>query len=119
MVSVGCDLEQAARFPRLLKNDRFLQGVYTAGERAYIRISAHPARTAAGIWCAKEACAKALGRGLFGLLPRELEVIWDTFGAPKMILHGSAAAQFSGLRLSVSISHAGAYVMAAVTAETP
>lgn len=117
MVFVGCDLEEVARFDRLLKNSRFMREVFTEGERAHIGKSSLPARTAAGIWCAKEACAKALGLGLYGLLPRELEVRWDDSGAPGISLRGSAAERFPDAGLSLSVSHAGDYAMAAVTAE--
>lgn len=119
MFSVGCDLEKAERFVRTLQRGSFMREVYTEGERAHIDASPHSAITAAGVWCAKEACAKALGQGLFGLLPRELEVLWDDRGAPRMTLCGSAAVQFSHVQLSVSISHTEDHVMAVVLAETP
>ena len=116
-MAVGCDIEKTARFSRLLDRPAFLRNVYTEGERAHIAASARPERTAAGLWCAKEACAKALGRGLYGLLPSELAVSWDERGAPCMALSGSAALQYPAARLSVSISHAGEYAMAVVSAE--
>jgi len=119
MFFVGCDLEKADRFSRTLQRARFMREVYTEGERAHIGASSHAAISAAGIWCAKEACAKALGQGLYGLLPRELEVLWDDRGAPRMTLRGAAAEQFPDVRLSVSISHTEDLVMAVVSAETP
>ena len=117
MSALGCDLEQVARFARLLGRARFMAEVYTAGERSHIAASARPERTAAGLWCAKEACAKALGAGLYGLLPRELEVCWDERGAPEMRLLGAAAARYPGKRPRVSVSHAKAYAMAVVLLE--
>jgi len=116
-MSVGCDLEEIARFSRLLRSARFMAETFTAAERAHIAASVRPARSAAGIWCAKEACAKALGRGLYGLLPQELSVTWDGRGAPRLTLCGAAAKAFPGVRLCLSVSHSGGYAMAVVQAE--
>lgn len=106
-IRTGCDVEQIARFGELLKKEHFCQRIFTDAERAHIEKSGHPEATAAGIFCAKEAMAKALGRGLFGLLPRELGLEWDERGAPCPQLTGSAAAQYGQMQLSVSISHSG------------
>lgn len=106
-IRTGCDVEQISRFEELLKKEHFCQRIFTDAEREHILKSGHPEATAAGIFCAKEAMAKALGRGLFGLLPRELGVEWDTHGAPYPVLTGSAAAQYGHVQLSVSISHSG------------
>lgn len=104
-IRTGCDVEQIARFEELLKKAHFCQRVFTEAEREHIEKSGHPEATAAGIFCAKEAMAKALGRGLFGLLPCELGIEWDQRGAPYPRLTGSAAAQYGQIQLAVSISH--------------
>ena len=117
MAAVGCDLQEIARFERILTRRSFMEEVYTEGERARIRASRRPEQTAAGLWCAKEAAAKALGRGLYGLLPGQLAVSWDESGAPRMSLLGGAAEQYPDARLSVSISHSGGFAMAVVLVE--
>ena len=101
----GCDVEEVARFEALLQKEYFCKRVFTDAERTHIAKSGHPAQSAAGIFCAKEAMAKALGRGLFGLLPQELGVLWDAQGAPYPELTGSAGAQYGHLQLAISISH--------------
>ncbi len=101
----GCDVEQVARFGALLEKEHFCARVFTPAEREHIEKSGHREQTAAGIFCAKEAIAKALGRGLFGLLPQELGVAWDAAGAPYAELTGSAAAQYGRVQLAISISH--------------
>lgn len=111
-IRTGCDLEGVARFEELLKKEHFCRRVYTEAEREHIAKSGHPVQTAAGIYCAKEAISKALGRGLFGLLPAELGVIWDAAGAPQAVLTGSAAQQYGHLQIAVSISHSGEMAMA-------
>ena len=111
-IYTGCDLEEVERFTVLLENDYFCSRVFTDEERAHIAKSGHPAQSAAGIYCAKEAISKALGRGLFGLLPKELGLIWDEHGAPQVKLTGSALEQYGHLQLSVSISHTKELAMA-------
>ena len=111
-VRTGCDLESVARFEDLLNKTHFCKRVYTEIERSHIAKSGHPAQSAAGIYCAKEAISKALGRGLFGLLPAELGLVWDEAGAPQAALTGSAAEQYGHLSIAVSISHSGDMAMA-------
>lgn len=106
-IRAGCDVEQISRFEGLLKKAHFCQRAFTDAEWEHIENSGHPEATAAGIFCAKEAMAKALGRGLFGLLPKELGVEWDERGAPYPVLTGSAAEQYGQVQLAVSISHSG------------
>lgn len=115
-IHTGCDVEQISRFEGLLKKEHFCQRVFTDAEQMHIQKSGHPEATAAGIFCAKESMAKALGRGLFGLLPKELGLEWDERGTPCPVLTGSAAAQYGHVQLSVSISHSGDAAFAVCTA---
>lgn len=101
----GCDVESVARFEELLQKEHFCKRIFTEAEWAHITASGHKEATAAGIYCAKEAISKALGRGLFGLQPQELGLVWDEKGAPQAALTGSAARQYGHLQLAVSISH--------------
>ncbi|MBQ7491131.1 MAG: holo-ACP synthase [Clostridia bacterium] len=112
----GIDMERIERFSTILKNQHFCERIFTERERAHIEKSGHPAATAAGIFCAKEAVAKALGRGLFGLLPQELGLDWTGRGAPFVTLTGSAARQYGAWRLAVSVTHTGEYAAAFCTA---
>ena len=109
-VKTGVDIELIARFERLLNRPAFMDKLYTERERAYI--AGKGAQTAAGLYCAKEAAAKALGRGLFGLLPREIEIAHLDGGAPQVLLHGSAYRQYGGCGFALSISHSGDYAVA-------
>lgn len=106
-IRTGCDVESVARFEALLEKEHFCRRIFTETERTRIAASGHKEQTAAGIYCAKEAIAKALGRGLFGLQPGELGIVWDEQGAPQVCLTGSAAQQYGHLQLAVSISHSG------------
>lgn len=112
MLSIGNDLEEIARFQRLIQKESFFRGVFTEHERAYIHCARTPAATAAGLFCAKEAVAKALGEGLFGLHPAHIEIYHQPSGAPQVRLLGRAAEKYARVTLSVSISHAGEYASA-------
>ena len=115
----GIDMERIQRFASILKNEYFCRRIFTERERAYVEQSGHPAATAAGIFCAKEAVAKALGRGLFGLLPREIGLDWTERGDPFVTLTGSAARQYGAWKLAVSVTHTGDYAAAVCTALLP
>ncbi|MBQ1705505.1 MAG: 4'-phosphopantetheinyl transferase superfamily protein [Clostridia bacterium] len=112
----GIDMERIGRFSEILKNEHFCARVFTERERSHIETSGHPAAAAAGIFCAKEAVSKALGRGLFGLLPREIALDWTESGAPFVTLTGSAARQYGAWQLAVSVTHTGDYAAACCTA---
>ena len=112
----GVDLEQISRFEKLIIKETFMTRIYTDRERAYIEKSPHPARTAAGMWASKEAVAKAFGRGLFGMLPREIEVLHLPSGQPQAVLRGKAAEDYGNYSLSLSITHSGDTVLASCIA---
>ena len=114
MIKIGVDIEKISRFEALLKKESFKSGVFTPSELEYI---GEKSDRAAGIWCAKEACAKALGDGLYGLLPRDLEITHNEKGAPRIVLHGGAFEKYGAYEFSVSITHDGDSAFAAVVAE--
>ena len=110
---VGCDLAEVGRIGRALENPRFLEKVYTAGERAYLE--GRPPETAAGLWAAKEAVSKALGTGFTGFAMTDIEICHDGAGRPWVQFHGPAAQVLSDLgggRVLVSISHDGGCALA-------
>ena len=112
----GVDLEQVGNFEKRIEKETFMSRIYTQQGRAHIEKSSHPARTAAGMWAAKEAVSKAFGRGLFGMLPIEIEVTHLPSGQPAVVLHGHAAETYKDYRLSLSISHSGDMVLASCVA---
>ena len=115
-VLVGTDIEKIDRFPHLLQNESFMNGVFTDRERRYIDASHSREQTAAGIYCAKEAAAKAFGRGFFGIVPKELEILHDGSGAPYLTLSGDAEKHYGAFRFSLSISHDADTAIAVVVA---
>jgi len=97
ILGVGVDVCDVARIRRALEGktgERFRSRVFTASERAYCearragRFASYAARFAA-----KEAAMKALGTGWAeGVGWREFEVVRDEGAAPRLVLHGVAAA---------------------------
>jgi holo-[acyl-carrier protein] synthase len=114
---VGIDLIEIERLDRALQRRPALADrIFTAGELAFARARAHPAQHLAARFAAKEAALKALGLG--GLRLHEVEVVGGGDEAPRLELHGSAAAAAAerAVALEVSLTHArdiaGAVVIA-------
>ena len=103
---IGCDIVEIGRVERLTGVPRFLEKVYTPCERE--RIACGGSQTAAGIWAAKEAAAKALGTGFSGFALRDIEILHAESGAPFVRLHGGAQRRLDALggdSIHISISH--------------
>lgn len=114
IAGVGIDMLDIARMERPMKNGRFMERVYTAAERDYI--ARNGARSAAGIFCAKEAFVKAVGEGLRIPLG-EVEVRHGERGEPLIVLHGGTAERYAGAGVHVSITHTASAAAAVVTVE--
>ncbi len=110
IAGVGVDLLAVSRMERRLANTRFMERVFSPEERAYIGAKAE---RAAGLFCAKEAYAKATGLGLSFRLLREVTVSHLPSGAP--VLRAESAAE--GERFHLSISHDGGMAVAVVIFE--
>ena len=76
--------------------------------------------SAAGNWAVKEAVAKAMGTGFFGMKIKEIEVLRDELGKPYVKLYGKALEKQKELgieRFFVSISDTKEYTSAVAVAE--
>lgn len=111
VIQNGVDIERISRFEELINKDSFKKGVYTEGELGEISSSVDPKKRAAMFFSAKEAVAKAFGRGLYGMLPKEIEIYHEETGRPKVRLLGSAAARYGGWSISLSASYKDDYVV--------
>ncbi|MFJ9718466.1 holo-ACP synthase [Streptomyces sp. NPDC101213] len=118
---IGVDLLEIDRFARIAAHPGGRRIVFSAAELARADGLGAGRRTEflAGRFCAKEASAKALGRGLGqGLVWHEIEVLSDAHGAPRVLLRGGAlaVAEQAGIeRIDVSLSHhAGLVVCVAI-----
>ncbi len=113
----GVDLLDIARFARIAAHPGGCRLVFTPAELARAASFAATRRTEylACRFCAKEATAKALGRGLGqGLVWQDIEVSSDEHGAPMVSLSGGAlrlAREHGISRVDVSLAHQGGMVV--------
>ena len=71
----------------------------------------------AGRYAAKEATSKVLGTGLRGVYFKEIEILRESSGAPKIVLHKRAKVTAKKKKLNcfeVSISHERDFAIAIV-----
>jgi holo-[acyl-carrier protein] synthase len=117
---VGIDLLSISRFARIASHPRYRALVFTAEELADAPASPRGNERLAGRFCAKEAVAKVLGRGLGqGLGWRDIAIVPDRWGRPSAVLHGRArrlADDADVGPLEVSISHLGDLVVCVAAA---
>lgn len=111
ILGLGLDLTETDRIARALERhgERFLERVFTEGERRDCAIRPDRVLALAARFAAKEACLKALGTGWAeGLSLRQVEVVRGPGGKPSLRLSGAAAERAAALgvgSLHVSLSH--------------
>ena len=112
LTGIGVDLCTISRIAEAIKRPHFVSRIYTPAEQEYLDArGALRGQSAAGLFAAKEAVAKALGTGFaHGVAPWLIEIGHDDFGAPVVHLHEGAKErleQMGGKAVLVSISHEG------------
>ena len=112
LLGVGVDLCGIARIERAIEKAHFYERVFTPEERAYLNQKGKGrAQSAAAMFAAKEAVAKALGTGFSGgVMPWNISVVHDEKGAPGADLSGAAKErleQIGGAGVRISLSHEG------------
>ena len=122
VVKIGTDICQINRVKSVYKRfgKRFLKRVLTENEIRYITSNKkNLISRLAGRYAAKEAVSKVLGTGLRGVYFKEIEILREPSGAPKIILHKRADKKAKELKLNnfeVSISHEREFAIAFVVA---
>lgn len=112
LLGVGVDLCGVARIERAIEKAHFYERVFTQEERAYLdQKDKGRAQSAAAMFAAKEAVAKALGTGFSGgVMPWNISVVHNEKGAPAAELSGAAKErleQMGGAGVRISLSHEG------------
>jgi holo-[acyl-carrier protein] synthase len=117
-ITVGTDIVSVSRVRRLLSDNTSAAGeLFTAHELSYCEGKRDRFVHLAARFAAKEALLKALGTGLGpGMRWTDVEVRNDPRGKPRLVLHGSAAAQVDGAAglTDLSLSHTGDHAVAVV-----
>ncbi|MCL2370088.1 MAG: holo-ACP synthase [Firmicutes bacterium] len=102
---IGVDIIEIERVQKAASKEPFVKGTFTTAEMEYYHSTGSRAETLAGFFCAKEAVAKASGRGIRGFKLTDIEVLHTELGQPYVVLHGEAAKLFDKQQVNISISH--------------
>ena len=87
----GVDIVEIDRIEEALqKRKRFIKKIYTEKEEKYCLRRPRPGAHFALRFAAKEAVAKALGTGIGPVSWKEIEVVNERGGKPKVVLKGKA-----------------------------
>ena len=122
IIGIGTDICAVSRMEKAIAKTHFYERVFFEGERAYLDGKENArGQSAAAMFAAKEAVAKALGTGFIqGIMPWTIEVTHEESGAPGVRLHGAARERLEalgGARVHLSLSHEGDSAMAFVVIE--
>ena len=116
IIGIGTDICSISRFEDEEKRGSLMARFFTENERTYVESRGKgAAASAAAVFAAKEACAKALGTGFRGFGPSEIEVVHNEDGKPSYRLIGEASlfARRKGVdRTHLSLSHDGGQAVA-------
>ena len=100
---IGVDLCAVSRMARAIEKAHFFTRVFTENERAYLQGRGRAVgQSAAAMFAAKEAVAKALGAGFTHFGFSDIEILPDAAGRPVAALYGNARREG---RVHVSIAH--------------
>jgi holo-[acyl-carrier protein] synthase len=123
IIGIGTDLAEVPRIRESIARygDRFLNRIYTPGERAYASSKANAAERFAARFAAKEAGMKAIGTGWnFGVTWKDFEVVNERSGRPTLLLRGVAAQIAERLgtqQVTISLTHTSELAFAVVILE--
>jgi holo-[acyl-carrier protein] synthase len=123
LIGTGIDLAEIPRIRNSIARfgNRFLDRIFTPGEKAYCLRKRNAAESFAARFAAKEAAAKALGTGIsYGVNWLEIEVTREPSGKPGLTFHGRAAQIANRLGVTntaLSLTHTGILAMASVALE--
>jgi holo-[acyl-carrier protein] synthase len=124
IVGMGADVVEVNRIRESISRfgERFLDRVYTEGERAYSQSKANAAERFAARFAAKEAGMKAVGTGWnLGVTWKDFEVVNERSGRPTLSLHGTAekiARRLGAGHISISLTHTREMALAIVILES-
>jgi holo-[acyl-carrier protein] synthase len=114
LITTGIDIEEIGRLRRIPPQirERFVARILTPSENRDAELNE---QTIIGLFCVKEAVAKALGCGIGQISWQEIEVVKTGSGQPQVHLSGQASMIASKLGIrswSISISHTREYAAA-------
>jgi len=124
IVGTGIDIAEVPRIADSIARfgQRFLERVYTEGERRYCDSKANRVERYAARFAAKEAAMKALGTGWsHGVRWRDIEVARKPGSRPTIVFYGKAAefaATLGTVNVALSLTHTSDMAFAQVILES-
>ena len=124
IVGTGIDIAEVPRIAESIEKfgERFLNRIFTDGERRYCDSKANKHERYAARFAAKEAGMKAIGTGWnHGVRWRDVEVVRMPGGRPTIQFHGKAAefaAKLGTRNVSLSLTHTKDHAIAQVILES-
>lgn len=79
---IGLDITLISKMQSKVDRQTFMNRIFTQKEQKYINSKGNRSQTAAGIFSAKEAFLKALGKGIFDIRLNDIEILHNNNGAP-------------------------------------
>ena len=124
IVGIGTDLCEIARIEKAIEKAHFYERVFSQEERDYLeKQGKRKAESAAAMFAAKEAVAKALGTGFAkGVSVSDISVTHDELGAPGIALRSGALERLhaiGGTDVLLSLTHEGSMALAFALAKGP
>ena len=124
IIGTGIDIIEIDRIKRIIKkwNYHFLNKVYTLDEIYYCKQRKEGCfQSFTGYFAAKEAWAKAIGTGIYGIKWKEIEIRKEMSGKPYIHLSGQAkkmAIERRIINTNLSITHNRQWAIAQVIVES-
>lgn len=120
---IGVDIVSIHRIESAVMRwgERFLRRIFSHDELAYVMKKAHPYVSLAGMFAAKEACAKALGCGIGPISWLDMRVERDEKGRPFLSMAEYLLQKITGVsevRMHLTISHDSDNAIAVVVLES-
>jgi len=104
-MQVGIDIQDTEAFKKFIGTKK-MNRIFSSAELEYINNKNQSLSTVTGIFCAKEAFFKAIGKGIVLSQLTEVEVAHDALGAPHYNLSSRIITEnsldFAALTLSIS-----------------
>lgn len=113
IIGIGIDIIEIERVEQAIrKNKNFINKLFTKKEISYFNSRNMNSEVIAGNFAAKEAISKALGTGIRGFSFKDIEVLRNDLGQPKVTLYNGAElignkliGNNNSLMIHLSISH--------------
>jgi phosphopantetheine--protein transferase-like protein len=105
-MQIGIDIQEVDPFNRFIGTNK-MERIFSARELEYINKKKFAPETVAGMFCAKEAFFKAIGKGISINQLTQVEVRHNQLGAPFYDISADIRKQngLGSAKLSLSISH--------------